>query len=188
VKRSVIAFISLAVLAGFGQLAAAQSAPGKIGVVSIDRLMLEAPQARAAQTTLQTEFAAEEREINTLRTSLQAKQDKLNKDRATMTEMQYTAAERELRDGVIDLQAKQEKVEDKFNARRDEERAKLNRVLLEEVQKYARANSYSLILADGVLFADAALDITGPVLEALKARPATAAPAAAPAPARPASP
>jgi outer membrane protein len=180
--------MSLAALAGFGQLAAAQTVPGKIGVVSIDRLMLEAPQARAAQTTLQTEFAAEEREINTLRTSLQAKQDKLNKDAATMTELQRAAAQRELSDGVIDLQAKQQKVEDKFNTRRDEERTKLNRVLLEEVQKYARANSYSLILADGVLFADASMDITGPVLDALKARPATAAPAAAPAPARPATP
>jgi outer membrane protein len=187
VKRSVIAFMSLAALAGFAPLAAAQALPGKVGVVSIDRLMLEAPQARAAQTTLQSEFATEEREINTLRTSLQAKQDKLNKDAATMSEMQRAAAERELRDGVIDLQAKQEKVEDKFNTRRDEERAKLNRVLLEEVQKYARANSYTLILADGVLFADAALDITGPVLEALKARPGSAAAPAA-APARPATP
>ena len=187
-KRSVIAFMSLAAMAGFAQVASAQAVPGKIGVVSIDRLMLEAPQARAAQATLQNEFAAEEQEINRLRTSLQAKQDKLNKDAATMTEMQRTAADRELRDGVIDLQAKQEKVEDKFTARRDEERAKLNRVLLEEVQKYARASGYSLILADGVLFADASMDITGPVLEALKARPAAAAPATAPTPARPATP
>jgi outer membrane protein len=184
VKRSVITSLSVAILAGFAQLAAAQAAAAKIGVVSIDRLMLEAPQARAAQTTLQTEFAVEERDINSLRQSLQTKQDQLNRDRATMSQLQVAAAERELSDGVIDLQAKQQKVEDKFNTRREEERSKLNRVLLEEVQKYARANSYDLILADGVLFATGTLDVTGPVLEALKARaPAAAAAPAAPAPA-----
>jgi outer membrane protein len=186
VKRTVIALLALAALAGSAQYAAAQAATGKIGVVSVDRLMQEAPQARAAQTTLATEFAADEREINALRQSLQAKQDKLNKDAATMTDLQRNAAERELRDGVIDLQAKQEKVEDKINARRQEEQNKLTRVLLEEVQKFARANNYDLILADGVLFAAAALDVTSPVLEALKSRaPAAAAPAApAPPPAR----
>jgi outer membrane protein len=176
-------------MAGFAHPALAQTPASKIGVVSFDRLMAESPQARAAQTALSSEFAVDEREINALRASLQAKQEKLSKDAATMSELQRTAADRELRDGVIDLQAKQEKIEDKFNTRRGEEQGKLNRVLLEEVQKYARANSYDLILADGVLFANAALDITGPVLEALKARaPAAAAAPAAPAPARPATP
>jgi Skp family chaperone for outer membrane proteins len=51
------------------------------------------------------------------------------------------------------------------------------------VQNFARAQGYDLILAEGVLYAAAAYDVTGPVLQALQNRgkaPA-AAPAAAPA-------
>lgn len=185
-KRSVIFVLSAVLATGFAQVAGAQAAAPaavpKIGVVNINRLMQESPQFRSANSTLQAEFAPEEREIEALRTSLQAKQDKLNKDAATMSEMQRNAAERELRDGVIDLQARQEKAEDKFTARRNEEMSKLQRVVLEEVQKYARTNSYDLILADGVLFAAGALDVTGPILQALQSRPAGAA---SPAPAKP---
>jgi outer membrane protein len=187
VKRSVIVLMSLATLVGASLAAGAQqAASGKIGVVNVNQLIQESPQGRAVFATLQAEFGTDEREINALRQSLQAKQDKLNKDQAIMTEVQRAAAERELRDGVIDLQAKQEKVEDKLTSRRNEEQAKLNRVLLEEVQKYAVANGYDLILADGVVFATAALDVTQPVLKALQSRAPAAAPAAAPA--RPATP
>jgi len=182
VKRSVIAFVSFAVLAGFAQLASAQ-AP-KIGVVNVQRLVQESPQWRALQQSMDAEFGPQQREIVSLGQTLKAREDKLTKDRSTMTAAQVTAAERELRDGYIDLQAKQDKAEDRFNARRNEEMAKLQGAVLEEVQKYARANSFDLILADGVLFASNSLDVTAPVLQALQARPAGSAPAA-PAPAKP---
>lgn len=182
-KRSVIAFVSLALLAGFAQ--GAQSQTPKIGVVNVNGLLQNSPQYRTALEALQTEFGPEEREITTLGTTLKTREDKLTKDAATMSEAQRAAAQRELRDGYIDLQAKQEKVQDKLNARRNEELTKLQRLVLEEVQKYAQANGYDLILADGVLYAGQAMDVTAPVLAALQAkRPG----AAAPAPAKPATP
>jgi len=168
-------------MAGSAQLLAAQAAPSKIGVVNVQVLLQESPQARAATTALQSEMGPQQREIETLRQSLVSREDKLNKDSATMTSAQVSAAQRELRDGYIDLQAKQEKFEDRLTARRNEEMMKLNRVVLEEVQKYAQANGFDLILADGVLYATQALDITAPVLQGLQGRPAAAAPAAAPA-------
>lgn len=174
-KRTVIALLSLAAMAGFAQVAGAQAAANKIGVVNIQVLLQDSPQARAATTTLQNEFGPQQREIDTLRQSLVSREEKLNKDRATMTAAQQDAMMRELRDGYIDLQAKQEKAEDRLNARRNEEMAKLQRAVLEEVQKYAKANNFDLILADGVLYANNALDITAPVLQALQGRPAGAA-------------
>lgn len=183
-KRTVLAFMSLVALGGAAH-AAAPAGPVKIGVVNVTRLMQDSPHARAAQETLQKEFGAEEREIQTLTASIQTRQEKLVKDQATMSDAQRTAAERDLRDSAIDLQAKQDKVQDKFTARRNEEMSKLQRAVLEEVQKYAQAQGYDLVLADGVLYAGATLDITAPVLQALQAR-APGAPAAAPA--RPATP
>ncbi len=187
-KRIGIAVLTIAAMAASATVAAAQVASGKIGVVNVQVLLQESPQARAATTALQSEMGPQQREIETLRQNLVSQEDKLNRDSATMSATQVSAAQRELRDGYIDLQAKQEKFEDRLTARRNEEMMQLNRVVLEEVQKYAQANGYELILADGVLFATQALDITAPVLQALQARPANAPAAAAPAaPAAPAA-
>lgn len=180
-KRSIFAIISLAALAGFAQLAGAQSAAGKIGVVNVNVLMQNAPQANAARQALETEFAPVEREILALRQTLRTRQETLTRDAATMTSTQRAAAERELNDGIIDLQAKETKIEDNFKVRAAEEEEKVQRAVLEEVQKYASANGFDLVLSAGVLFAAPALDITAPVLQALQKRPAGAAAPAAPA-------
>ncbi len=188
-KRSVIVMLSVATLTGFASVASAQA---KIGVVSTNRLMSDAPQAKAANEAIRAEFAPREREIQTLGLQLKTREEKLAKDQATMTEIQRNSEEKALRDGYRELTLKQETVQEDFNARRNEEMSKLNRTLLEEVQAFAKAQGYDLILADGVLYATGALDVTGPVLEALKnRRPAAAAPAAPaprPAPATPAKP
>ncbi len=173
-------------------VASVANAEAKIGYVSTQRLMAEAPQAKSAIALIQNEFAPREKEIQTMTVALKAREDKLAKDAATMSEVQRSAAEKELRDGYRDLQRKQSEVQDDFNARRNEEMSKLNRTLLEEVQAFAKAQGYDLILADGVIYATNALDVTGPILSALQNRKpgaAAAAPAAAaPKPAAPAAP
>jgi outer membrane protein len=174
-------------MAGSVQVAGAQTAAGKIGVVNTDVLLQNSPQFRAANEALQAEFAPDLKEIQSMGQALNAQQEKLRKDAATMTDAQRAAAERALNEGAIDYEARQKKTQDKANVREEEEMAKVRRAVLEEVHKYARANGYDLILSAGVLFATPALDVTAPVLEALKtARPASPAPAATPA--RPATP
>jgi outer membrane protein len=91
VKRTVIALFSTAVLAGFATVAPAAEA--KIGVVSLNRLMREAPQARAADEAIRAEFAPRQKELQTMGANLQAREEKLKKDAPTMTEMQRSAAE-----------------------------------------------------------------------------------------------
>jgi len=186
VKRSIPILLSTAALGLFA--ASTATAEIKIGVVNTARLMQDAPQAKLAIDGIRTEFAPREREIQTTAATLKAREDKLTKDAATMTEVQRAAAEKELRDGYRDLQRKQSEVQDDFNARRNEEMSKLNRTLAEEVQAFAKAQGFDLILTDGVIYATNALDVTGPVLTALQARRPGAAAAPAPAPAKPAAP
>jgi outer membrane protein len=187
VKRSIPFLLSTAALGLF--VASTATAEIKIGVVNTARLMAEAPQAKLAIEGIRTEFAPREREIQTTAAALKAREDKLTKDAATMTEVQRASAEKELRDGYRDLQRKQSEVQDDFNARRNEEMSKLNRTLAEEVQAFAKAQGFDLILTDGVIYATNALDVTGPVLTALQSRRTGGAPAApASAPAKPAAP
>ena len=110
---------------GAALMAAAVAAPAyaelKIGVLDYGRLMDESPQGKVLLESLRSEAASKQRELQGTAQSLQTKQDKLNKDRATMTPDQVSRAEKELRDGQRDLARRQSEIQDDFNARRNEE-------------------------------------------------------------------
>ena len=82
-----------------------------------------------------------------------------------MSPDQRARAEKDLRDGARDLARKQGEVQDDFNARRNEEMSRLQRTLIEEVRTYAKAQSFDLIIADGVIYSTPSLDITPAILD-----------------------
>ncbi|MBK7249995.1 MAG: OmpH family outer membrane protein [Gammaproteobacteria bacterium] len=178
VSKSTIAAFALATvcwaLPGFAQT--------RIGVVDYSRLLEESPQAKAVSEAMRNEFAPRTRELQAQQQTLKTKEEKFNKDAATMSADQRSRSEKELRDGARDFARRQSELQDDINARRNEELSRLQRTLIEEVRTYAKAQSFDLVLADGVIFATNALDITPAVLTALQARngrPAAAAPAPA---------
>ena len=181
----------LAVLCA-GAAQAALAVDLKIGVVDYGRLAEESPQAKVALDAIRTEFTPRQRDLQNLQATLKAKEEKLQKDAATMTDDQKQRADKELRDSYRELQRKQSEVQDDFNARRNEEMSRLQRTLIEQVRIYAKAQNFDLIIADGVIYANQSIDITPQILTALKSSPITAAPAApgkpagaAPVPTRP---
>ena len=161
----------------------------KIGVVDYGRLVEESPQAKSALDSIRTEFTPRQRDLQNQQASLKAKEDKLQKDGATMAPDQRANAEKDLRDGVRELQRKQSEVQDDFNARRNEEMSRLQKTLIEQVRIYAKAQNFDLVIADGVIYTTPTIDITPAILAQLQANPGAAASrqkAAAPAPAAPA--
>jgi outer membrane protein len=154
-------------------------------VVSTNVLMRDAPQVRMANEAIRAEFAPREKEIQTLAQTLKTREEKLNKDAPTMTELQRNAAMKELTEGNREFAFKKDAFEEDLKTRSDQESQRIQRTLFEEVQAFAKANAYDLILAEGVLYATAQYDVTGPVLEALKKK--AVAPAFAPAAAAPAT-
>jgi outer membrane protein len=180
---------SWVVISGILLLAAvaAPAADLRIAVVNYSRLMQESPQAKAAQEALRGEFAGKQKELQSQQAALKAKEDSLQKDGATMSVDQRSKLERDLRDGNRELSQKVTAYQDDFNARQNEELSRLQKALVQQVQTYAQAEKFDLVLADGVLFANPTLDITPQVLTALQSqsvRPAASgAGAAAPTPA-----
>jgi len=166
-------------------MAAAWAAPAgaadlKVGVVSLGRLYQGSPQAKAADDAIRAEFAPKEKELQSQQAALKAKEDRLQKDAATMSESQRGTAEKELRDGYRDLARRQQEAQDDFNARRNEETSRLQRSLFEEITAYAKAQGFDLVLADGVVYSSPTLDITPAILTQLQSRkPAAAAKPAA---------
>jgi outer membrane protein len=152
----------------------------KVGVVNMGRLYQGSPQAKAADDAMRAEFAPKEKELQATQVQLKAKEEKLQKDAATMSESQRSSAEKELRDGYRDLARRQQEAQDDFNARRNEETSRLQRSLFEEITTYAKAQGFDLVLADGVIYSNPTLDITPAILTVLQTRkPAGAAKPAA---------
>jgi outer membrane protein len=145
-------------------------------VVDYGRLVEESPQAKAALDTIRTEFTPKQRDLQTQQASLKAKEDKLQKDGATMSQDQRANAEKDLRDSYRELQRRQSEVQDDFNARRNEEMSRLQKVLIEQVRVYAKAQNFDLVIADGVIYTTPTIDITPAILAQLQANPGSAAP------------
>lgn len=164
----------------------------KIGVVDYGRLVEESPQAKSALEAIRTEFTPRQRDLQNQQASLKSKEDRLQKDGATMSPDQRANSEKDLRDGFRELQRKQQEVQDDFNARRNEEMSRLQKTLIEQVRVYAKAQNFDLVIADGVIYTTPTIDITPAILSQLtsspsaKLAPASKAPASpAPAPAKP---
>jgi outer membrane protein len=186
----------LAAVALLGGAAPAAHAQLKIGVVSVPQLIEESPQAKGAMQALQDEFMPRRREIENQQKELKTREDKLTRDSAVMSEAERSKAERELRDGQRELQRRQNEYVEDLNVRRNEELGKLQRTLLQEVQTYAKAQGFDLVVGDGVLYAKDNINITPAVLSNLQAhskaappaggaKPATTTPAPAPAATKP---
>src|SRR5215472_15160418 len=166
----------------------AVAAEPKIGVVDFQRLAIESPQGKAVMESMRSEFAPRERTLQAQGQAMKAKEEKLQKDGATMTEDQRARAEKELRDGARDFERARGEFQDDFSARRNEEMSRLQRTLGEEVRAYAKAQNFDVILSgEAVIYATPAYDITPAILTALQAR-AAAAPAGKPATPAPSSP
>jgi outer membrane protein len=192
VKRLSKSRLAVCVVAAGVSLAALPAwADTKIGVVDPARLLEESPQGKAMLEAMRAEFAPRERTLQAQQQALKAKQDKLQKDGATMSEDQRVRAEKDLRDGARDFERARAEFQDDVTAKRNEEMSRLQRTLGEEVRTYAKAQNFDLIVsAEAAVYAAGAIDVTPAVLQALQAHAgstASAPKAATPPPAKPPS-
>ena len=167
--RTKIATLALLTLAASAAPLATAQAQAKVGVVNVARLLQEAPQAQAASQALENEFANRRRDLENQQKDLKAREERLQKDGATMSEADRRNQEKALRDGQRELARKQNEFLEDLNVRRNEALGQLQRSVLQEVQTYAKSAGLDVVVADA-LYASPAVDITNQVLAALQAR------------------
>ncbi|HEX3848930.1 MAG TPA: OmpH family outer membrane protein [Steroidobacteraceae bacterium] len=184
--------ISWAAVGLCGLLMSAQaSAEIKIGYVNFQKLLEDAPQTKVAMQSLENEFAPRRRELLTMQNDLKAREEKLQKEGAVMSEADRTKTEKVFRDEQREFSRKAGEFQDDASTRRNEEIGKVQRYLVTEIQGYATAQGFDLVVGEGVFYAKGSLDITANVLAVLASKPATlpaAPPGAGPAKAPPAVP
>jgi outer membrane protein len=166
-----IALVSLCL--GLALLSGQASAEIKIGVVNFQKLLEDAPQTKTAMQALENEFAPRRRELLTMQNDLKARDEKLQKEGAVMSESDRAKAEKALRDQQREFSRKAGEFQDDASTRRNEEIGKVQRYLVTEIQAYGSAQGFDLVLGEGVFFAKGPLDVTANVLQVLGTKPTT---------------
>jgi len=166
--------IALGILFVFGLSLPATAEETKIGVVNLQAIVERAPQTKVVMDSLREEFAPREREIVAKQKEFEELQTKVQKNLSVMGETERRNAEKNLRDLGREFERLRTEYQEDSNLRQNEEFGVLQRFVLKEVQDYAQAEDYDLIIGDGVLYVSAAVNITEEVLNAVIANHETA--------------
>ena len=164
-KQLVKVVLSVALVCSFAVPAFAQET--KIGVVNLQAIIERAPQTKAVMDSLREEFAPRERAIVAKQKEIEELQAKVQKDLAVMGETERRNAEKNLRELGRDFERLRTEFQEDSNVRQNEEIGQLQRAVLKEVQDYAQAQAYDLIVGDGVLYVSSSVNITEDVLNAV---------------------
>jgi outer membrane protein len=168
VKKVTPLLVLLAASLVVPSMANAQAAkPLKIGFVNVQRLLIESPQANAANRALENEFAPRQRDLQAKQKAFKDRADKFQKDGAVMGADERRNAENDLRRDERELQRQIEELREDLNNRKNEELGKLRVNVLRQIEGFAKQGGYDLIVSDG-LYVSPALDVTSQVLQGLQ--------------------
>ncbi len=136
----------------------------KVGFVNISKVLDKAPQAESARERIEKEFAPRDRELLEQQKEIRALEDKLVKNGAVMSAAERQRQESEIRSLKREIRRLQDEFREDLNLRRSQELSKLQRKVTEVIQELAKAESYDLVVTDGVIYAGERVDITDRVI------------------------
>lgn len=138
----------------------------KIGFVNTDRIFRESPQAKAAQTKLEQEFAKRQKDLQDQAARLKASSEKFEKDAPALSEAERNKRQKDLLEQDRDLQRRDRELREDFNARRNEELQAVLERANRVVKEVAQQEKYDIVFQEAV-YVNPAVDITEKVLKAL---------------------
>jgi len=156
--------VSLILASAFA--AAPVLADTKIGFVTTERLLREAPLSIAAQKKLEREFAGRDQELQKLAKQARDLQAQLDKDGVTMSDSDRKSKERDLNNLNLELQRKGREFREDLNLRRNEELSQIQERARKAIQDIAKTEKFDLIVEQAV-YVDPKNDITDRVMKAL---------------------
>lgn len=139
----------------------------KIGAVQVLKVLEQSPQYQAAGKSLDKEFEPRSKVLIGEQKKIKDLEDKLSKDRAIMSEAEISKLERDILNKRRDYKRSQDEFREDINFRRNEELAKIQKVIFEAIQKVAKENNYDVVLSEGVIYASSKADMTQLVIDSL---------------------
>jgi len=156
------------IFAGFALLSFSTGvlAENKIGFVSSQKILNDAPQAARAKKKIEKDFEKRDQDLQRIAKQLQGMQENLDKNAVTMTESDRRTKEREFADLNRDFQRKQREFREDLSQRQNEEMASIFERVNKIIKQIAEAEKYDIIFQEAV-YASPRIDITERVIKAL---------------------
>ena len=159
--------LSILLIVGFVSTNVA-AADLKIGVVSVERILTEAPQVEAVNTSMLERFGPQRDALQALEKEITKMQEDYKRNELVMTEDKLN----ELKTGIITKIQKLKQTEATLSQEvatvRNQELAVLQQQVRGIIDDIAKKGKYSLVLSEGVAYTDEKLDITNKVLDEMK--------------------
>ena len=141
----------------------------KIGYVSVEKILTEAPQVQAVNDSMLERFGGRKTELQEMEKEINEMQEDYKRNELVMTEDKLN----ELKNGIIakiqDFKQKEAVLQQEVATVRNQELAMLQQSVRGIIEEIAKADKYDLILtSEGVAYANEDLDISGKVLDRMK--------------------
>jgi outer membrane protein len=159
-------YLFLLVLLGASALHAAPA----VGFVDVVKVTRDAPQMKEVEKGLEEEFVLREQKIIEMRDQIAALQEKLDKEKRSMSTDERRRLERDIKSRELRYNYnKDEFLQDK-QLRTNEERNRVFRVIDEVIAQVGKSKSLEIILSAkaGVLWRSERIDITDDVMQQLQ--------------------
>lgn len=140
----------------------------KVGYIDTAKVLKDAPQADRARKKLEDEFNPRDQEIVKLQKKLKQLKEKQERNAKLMTKADSVKLERNIVSLKRDIKRAKEEFNEDFNLRRNEELAKLHKLISKTTIQTAEELNYDIILSDNVLYINKRVDITGMVIKRLR--------------------
>jgi len=170
--RSLMAFAFVAALA-------AQSSPGKVGIINVQTAIISTRDGQVAVKELQDRFNPKQKQLQDLQSEIQSLQQQLQRGSNIMGEEALRKLRQDIDDKQRALQRDSEDAQMEFDQQQQRVFAGISQKMQNVIDKYAREQGYVLIVdvsspQSNVLYASNSIDITKEVIAAFDADPSPA--------------
>ena len=160
-------FVSLILVSGLLSTSVT-AADLKIGVVSVERILTEAPQVDAVNTSMLERFGPQRDELQKAEKDITSLQENYKRNELVMTEDKLNELKKEIITKIQALKQKEAMLTQEVTTVRNQELAVLQQQVRGIIDDIAKKGKYSLVLSEGVAYTDESLDITNKVLDKMK--------------------
>jgi outer membrane protein len=152
-----------------GTAAAGAAVSGKTGVINIRAAIASTSEGKQAGAELQSQFAARQTELEGLNKQINDLRQRLDTGKGKISDEEQARLTRQGEVMARQLQRKQDEYQEDVNAAQGEVFDRIGRKMVDVLDRYARENSYVIILDSSaqntpILFASTNIDVTQDII------------------------
>jgi len=140
----------------------------KIAIVSVEKILSEAPQVDAVNTSMLERFGPQRDDLKKAEKEIGKLQENYKRNELVMTEDKLNNLKKDIITKIQALKQKEAALSREVSTVRNQELAVLQQQIRGIIDDIAKKGKYDLILSEGVAFAKPELDITDKILNVMK--------------------